>query len=233
MNVSQEPIFQQQWSTYQKLVKENYMLHSQWEKLTCAVFQKYYSTTPFEMLDLGCGDALPILPCLKEQPLISYTGVDLSAPALQLAKLHLGAVSGVIELHECSMEAYLLNCKDSFDLIYSSYAIHHLHDDQKKHLLTQCHSLLKKEGRMIYIDIYREDLTTIDNYRSAYSTMVNNDWGILNDAEKTAITNHLNTCDFPVQFSILQDWLRQIGFEIQGGIARDKFHMMMVLKKKV
>lgn len=208
------------------------MLHSQWEKLTCAIFQKHFSTTPFEMLDLGCGDALPVIPCLKQQPLISYTGVDLSAPALQLAKQHLGTLSAIVKLHECSIETFLRSCKDTFDLIYSSYTIHHLQDDQKKHLLAQCHSLLKKDGRMIYIDIYREDLTSIESYRSAYSEMINNDWNILNEAEKNAITNHLNTYDFPVQLIVLQDWLQQIGFEIQGGITRDKFHMMMVLKKK-
>jgi ubiquinone/menaquinone biosynthesis C-methylase UbiE len=232
MQVSNEPIFQQQWSLYQKLVKENYMLHAQWEKQTAAMIQKYFSTTPFEMLDLGCGDALPIYPCVKDQPMVAYTGVDLSAPALQLAKQHLSSLTAIVKLHECSMEAFLSGCNETYDLIYSSYAIHHLVDDQKRTLLKQCHATLKENGIMIYIDIYREDINTLDVYRQAYSSMVNNDWNILNEAEKNTITNHLNTCDFPVQLPVLQEWLPQIGFDIQGGIIRDKFHMMMVLKKK-
>ncbi len=231
MNATHPSIFTQHWYTYQKLIKENYMLHSQWEQLTTATLRKHFSTLPFHLLDLGCGDALPLLPCLKGQPMISYTGVDLSGPALDLARKHLSTLPAFIQLKETSIENYLSECHETYDLIYSSYSIHHLDDETKKSVFSKCYDLLKPKGRIIYIDIYREEQISLASYRNRYTSMVEQEWNILDPEEKKRITEHLTACDFPAVLTEMKDWFTQIGFEIEGGITRDQFHCMIVLRK--
>lgn len=109
------------------------------------------------LLDLGCGDAEYISRTLRQlaqqqqEPLLeSYVGVDLSRPALALARQHLSSAlssAAHIELHLEDMLSYLRKQvaapgHQQFDIILSSFALHHLTTDEKLQALTLAKQLL-------------------------------------------------------------------------------------------
>jgi hypothetical protein len=84
----------QSWSTYHKLLEVDFLehraLYTALRALLLASFGAH--ANPVAMLDLGCGDAMQIAASLRqcgapggELRLACYTGVDMSAPALDLA----------------------------------------------------------------------------------------------------------------------------------------------------
>jgi hypothetical protein len=75
--------FQKQWSTYQKLVDADALSHRAAGNLLrdvlCAI------PTTFAFVDIACGDASQMREVLPGTRCRHYHGIDLSAPALELA----------------------------------------------------------------------------------------------------------------------------------------------------
>ncbi len=90
-------IFQKQWQTYQRLLDLDYLSH----KEVLGILRSILLTEckqPFSFLDLACGDAFGITDMLSGTQIASYLGIDLSAPALELAAKRLGKLSCPVEL---------------------------------------------------------------------------------------------------------------------------------------
>src|SRR5690242_5118207 len=124
-------IFAEHWSIYQKIILHNYMHHSEFAQKTALVYKKL-SSRKLHILDMGCGDVVPLLPILKQVSVASYTGYDLSAPALQVASMHLSNENFYYALREGNMTDLIHSEENQFDIIQSSFAIHHLADDEKR-----------------------------------------------------------------------------------------------------
>src|SRR5947208_14862631 len=92
-------IFSEHWSIYQKIILQNYMYHAEFANKTATVFKKLPSKK-LHILDMGCGDVIPLLPVLKQVQVASYAGYDLSSLALQLASQHLTAQNFPYTLRE-------------------------------------------------------------------------------------------------------------------------------------
>ena len=129
-------IFLKSWQVYQDIIKHNYMFHRELSETTQNALERIKPDTSLKILDLGCGDASMALPFLSSNQVAMYTGCDLSQPALDIAKSALDA-SGI---------AYRLLCDDmvrvateqadgSIDLVFSSYALHHLNAIDKERTL--------------------------------------------------------------------------------------------------
>lgn len=134
---------------------------------------------PLRLLDLGCGDAEYISRSLQrleqqqqqqqQDPLLElYVGVDLSRPALALARQHLASAlvpAARMELHHEDMLSYLrkqVAAHDhmQFDIVFSSFALHHLSTDEKLQALTLAKQLLVSDdgsvgGAFLLVDVIR------------------------------------------------------------------------------
>ena len=96
--------FQKQWSTYQKLVDADALSHRAAGELLhdalCAI------PTTFAIVDIACGDASQMREVLLGTKCRHYQGIDLSAPALELAAKNLASAPYELELdHEDFVEA--------------------------------------------------------------------------------------------------------------------------------
>ena len=76
--------FFDQWQLYQQIIEQNYMAHQGIHRVIRQLINDQF-TTPFQFLDLGCGDAQAIATTLTNSQVDMYTGVDLSPNALNLA----------------------------------------------------------------------------------------------------------------------------------------------------
>jgi SAM-dependent methyltransferase len=129
-------LFERQWATYQILVEHNLMEHREiTHAITSAIHewlaQRDDQAQAIEMVDLGCGDLGQLAPLLRKLPLKKYVGIDLTKAVLPLAQSNLGSVPyscvwehGDLFKWACSMQ------NNHVDLIHSSFALHHLNQDQ-------------------------------------------------------------------------------------------------------
>lgn len=78
--------------------------------------------------------------------------MDLSPEMLDSLRADTRADSAVIETRTADMATVELPAK-SFDLIISSYAMHYLHNDDKRALLRKMHSWLAPGGRLVIADM--------------------------------------------------------------------------------
>ena len=81
--------FQKQWSTYQKLVDADAVSHRAAGKFLHDAL--YAIPSPFALVDIACGDASQMREVLPGTRCRHYQGIDLSAPALELATKNLAS----------------------------------------------------------------------------------------------------------------------------------------------
>ncbi len=184
------------------------------------------------VLDIGCGDALPVLPHLHSQGKINYIGYDLSGPALEIAAANLATVSGSITLKEGDMMTLLQNETNKFDLIISSFAIHHLQDDEKNKLLKNSYDRLKNGGKMIYTDIFLTQQPDRGAYINEYFGNIRSNWILMSQEEKQPIFDHVSQFDFPSQLEKTIDYCKSLGFAVKVISQPDQWHMMILLSRQ-
>lgn len=225
-------LFTDNWKIYQKIINQNYMLHREFAAKGNTAFKKLKSLEPFKVLDLGCGDAQLISEQLSVFEIDSYIGYDLSATALALASKNLESNNITYELCQGAMEMLLDTTTSSFDIIHSSFAIHHLGDSGKKTFLKKCFQKLSPGGLFIIIDVFR-DAVSLETYKRDYISRIRSHWNYLPDNEKDMIIDHILRYDYPADISIFKLWAKEAGFTVTTATVKDSFHKMLLLSKAV
>lgn len=220
-------LFKANWALYQKVVQRDYMLHAHFSTLIRE--HLFNEKEQLRVLDLGCGDASQILPLLMELPVSRYTGFDLSEAALAIAAENLTSLKGEVVLLQGPMEDLITQEQAGYDIIFSSYAIHHLQDGQKRALIGRIASLLNGGGKFIWIDVFRADGQSRDQYLDAYLGMIASNWTALTAAELGLITEHVRNYDYPSEKTRAIQWLQEAGFSIQISDSTDPFHKIYIL----
>ena len=134
MSIESDPtqIFIRNWEIYQKTILANYMKHEEIGLLSQKHIKEFASNQRIKILDLGCGDAHQIANQLATLNIQSYTGYDLSNQAIDLAKQHLQKTNAKLEFQVGKMEDLIKTESNTYNLLYSSFAVHHLNDEDKK-----------------------------------------------------------------------------------------------------
>ncbi len=106
-------------------------------------------------LDLGIGTGFFALRFLQKYPDSSVTGVDGSEAMIGLARSGLQNVSQQLSFVNGSFVHLkdILPQSQRFDVIFSSYSLHHLDKDTKRRVLGDATSLLKEGGWFVNADL--------------------------------------------------------------------------------
>ena len=115
-----------------------------------AVFMEVLPASPRRVLDLGTGDGYTLGLVRSVHPEAEGVGVDFSAEMLGLARERFAGDSGV-EIVEHDLEAPL-PALGTFDLVVSSFAIHHCVDERKRALYGEVFELLEPGGRFLNLE---------------------------------------------------------------------------------
>jgi ubiquinone/menaquinone biosynthesis C-methylase UbiE len=97
------------------------------------------------VVDLGCGPGDMIL----SLPQVEYTGIDVESKYIEHARIKYGSKGSFI--HKDLSELHLGEYSD-VDIALSTGVLHHLTDDQARHLLRLAKSFLKPSGRLVTFD---------------------------------------------------------------------------------
>jgi SAM-dependent methyltransferase len=223
-------LFAQNWHVYQKIIAQNYMLHNEFSEHTKLLLNAF-GGLGIKLLDLGCGDAQLIASELEERDVQLYKGYDLSETALQQAATFTRPIKGSVELLHGRMEVLLKEDSDSYDFVYSSFAVHHLQDEEKQQLIGDLFLRLKSKGVFILIDIMRQNLQTRETYMQHYISGINANWDALLPAEILLIEEHIQQYDFPASMQDLIKWGEGFGFEVTIAPVEDDRHQMLIFSK--
>ncbi|WP_158827050.1 class I SAM-dependent methyltransferase [Mucilaginibacter lacusdianchii] len=105
---------------------------------------------PLQILDLGCGTGNLTAAALQHYPQAEIHALDISADILKECQQRFADKSNVY-YHQQDFSDLDFEL-ESFDLIISSIAIHHIPDYEKTDLYDRVHSLLKPGGVFVFAD---------------------------------------------------------------------------------
>ncbi len=100
------------------------------------------------LLDLGCGPGSLLRVLHKKHPSNKLIGLDIDSKILKIAQSRL---SNKIKLIESSAIATPLP-NNSFDVVISTLAIHHLQSADKERMIAEAHRILKTGGHFFLFD---------------------------------------------------------------------------------
>lgn len=115
-----------------------------------AVVMELLPPAPRRMLDLGTGDGYTLALVRAARPGVAGIGVDFSAEMLALARERF-AGEPAVEIVEHDLDRPLPDL-GRFDLVVSSFAIHHCVDERKRALYGEIFRALEPGGRFLNLE---------------------------------------------------------------------------------
>jgi SAM-dependent methyltransferase len=155
------------WRIYDRALDLNYMFHNEIYRDVASLIKKRYGARSFSIFDLGCGSARHFAAALQGCTVSYYTGYDLSDIALEEAHRNLTSLGCSLEFKQADFCEGLKTGEGKADLIFSSYALHHLMSPAKERFFQLAHQRLAEQGMLLLIDVAREEnedrATYLDN----------------------------------------------------------------------
>lgn len=207
-------VFQEEWQVYRKVVDNNYLFHREaYAVLRNLLLEEM--TAPFRFLDIACGDASATVGALAGTRVASYHGIDLSEPALALARSALAALPCPSELTRQDFVAALRERTVSADVAWIGLSLHHLRRAEKLDLMSDARLAVGKTGKLIVYENASPGPETRDAWMKRWDRQ-RPDWRAFSDSEWASIRDHVHANDHPEAHAT---WLA-LGKEAGFGRAR-------------
>jgi cyclopropane fatty-acyl-phospholipid synthase-like methyltransferase len=187
---------------------------------------------PVKLMDLGCGDASQTLAAFSRCKLDFYHGCDVSEVALGLADQNLVRTDIKYVLEKNDILASVSNADHQFDVIFSSFAMHHLGLAQKRDFLRNVRARLNTDGMLILVDLARDENEDRAAYLEHYLGYALAHWSDLTLAEHTAISHHAALHDYPERTSTYRELSNEAGFAEPLTLCRHTWHHVWVIRNQ-
>jgi len=205
-------VFQAQWTIYQKLVDSDVLSHKEIGRILHRELAERFSR-PICFLDLACGDASVPKKALAGIPVRHYHGVDLAAPALELAARNLADQDYEVDLDCRDFVAAVSDRREHADAVWCSLSLHHLQPDDKRRVIRSIRQRIGDDG----IFLLYEPTLDVGEDRAAYLDrtypVIIERWASLTAQELRDIWDHIRLNDLP---ELAQTW---IGFGREAGFS--------------
>lgn len=170
---------------------------------------KYLGKVPTKILDLGAGTGLLSAFFLDEYPQCNITLVDFSEDMLTKAKERFSNKNNIDYLIEDLASLSLKS--ESYDLVVSSLAIHHLPNDLKEKLFTKIYNFLKPGGLFINADqVLGASKFSEKIYTENWKNFVGNSSNLTENDKKNAFDRI--KLDIMASLDLQLIWLKELGF---------------------
>ncbi len=155
--------FNANWQRYQRTLASNTLYHREMgDALNRFIKEKF--PNPLTIVDVGCGDCSAIVPILADKQIKNYIGIDAAPDILKMAEENMKVIQCKKEFICDDMSRAIINIPASIDIIYTSYAVHHLSSQEKFNFIQNAKNKLNKGGYLIMVDGVLDDNQTRDEW---------------------------------------------------------------------
>jgi SAM-dependent methyltransferase len=203
--------FRHQWQAYRKLVDCDYLSHQAVGAVLHRVLVEQVHR-PFRFLDLACGDASLTVAALRGTPVIHYHGIDLSAPALALARETVEALPCPVELELADYVAAMRQRPEPADVAWIGLSLHHLQTLDKEVLMREVRAAVGPAGLFLIYEPTRHEGESRPAYLDRFERINHAAWTALTPDEWAIIIAHVRSADFPEPQSVWAQLGRDAGF---------------------
>ena len=216
--------FFDEWSIYDQVLDHNYMYHDEIYGDVRRILADRYETRPFVLLDLGCGSARHLARASQGRSVSRYVGYDLSDVALAHARRNLTGLGCPVELHRGDLLESLRIGGEKFDVVLTSFALHHLAAAQKSTFFQLGYSRLNQDGILLLIDTVRDDGEDGKLYLDRYCAWLRSEFKTLSPDALDLLCDHIRSNDFPETLAALDAMATRAGFSTHVEINRFRWH---------
>src|SRR3990172_4122349 len=224
--------FFDEWSVYDQVLDHNYMHHDEIFRDVGRFFAERFDDRPFTLLDLGCGSARHLARALKGRSISRYIGYDLSDVALAHATRNLNGLGCAVELHEGELLQGLRASGEEFDVIFTSFALHHLATAEKEMFFQSAYERLRNDGILLLVDTMREEGEERPVYLDRYCAWLRFRCKTLAPATLDLLCDHIRGNDFPETAATLSAMATRAGFGRGEEITRMGWHHTWCFDRK-
>ena len=216
--------FFDEWSIYDQILTYNYMHHDDIFRDLRHFLADRYGNAPFNILDLGCGSARHLAQALEDRSVIGYLGYDLSDAALAHAKSNLDFLRCPVDLRRGDLLDGVKAGGESFDVIFTSFALHHLSFVQKAEFFASTYQRLNRNGVLLLIDTMRDHGEDRSSYLDRYCAWLGSRCHSLSPEALALLFAHIRANDFPETDKDLEEMAVRAGFTQKLEISRYQWH---------
>ena len=224
-------IFTRSWSLYDLLTEYNYMYHREIYAGVEDLLMLRSDQGQYQLLDLGCGNARYLAPCLRRAPPATYEGVDLSEAALAEARGYLAELPGQITLTLGDLLQAVESTGKTWDVLFTGFAIHHLTPDDKERFFRAVGRCLSEKGWLILVDVLREENQNRESYLDGYLKFMRATWTKVPQDQLEEACAHVRDHDYPECLSTLREMAREAGLNSVQLISRHAQHHTLLFSR--
>jgi len=189
------------WSLYRRIVDNDYLYHRSVREALSRWLDDLGH--PFSFLDLGCGDADFSLGILRGRSLRSFTGIDLSPVALDLARQQTSLLGVPCSLITGDFMTGLGGLPGKYDIIYLGLSLHHLQRKEKEFFFGELRRKLNLGGVLLIFDPILMPCESRESYMKRWVDHTRSSWNALTVDEVSEAVEHVTTADFPEEIATL------------------------------
>lgn len=196
--------FNDNWDRYLTTVKNNAIYHREMFSTFNEFLQQHFTQRSFSLIDVGCGDSSVIAHVLTDKSISKYIGMDAAVDVLKLASVSLADLSCDKEFICNDMLNGMHALDTKADIIFSSYAVHHLSQAQKVEFLQTCKNKLNAGGFMVMIDGVLAPNQTRDEWLGVLESRMKTTNPTITDDELESRMQHPRADDHPEMISTFE-----------------------------
>lgn len=218
------------WSLYRRIVDHDYLCHRSASKALSEWLDGL--DRPFTFLDLGCGDASFSSEILTGRPITSYTGIDLSPVALDLARENTAQIAAPVSLIDGDFLTGIASLPGSYDVIYIGLSLHHLARSEKEFFFGELRRRVAPGGSLLVYDPILSPGEVRDAFMGRWVDHAKWTWKALTIEELDGAVEHVTTSDFPEEVGTLNRMAVSAGFHPAEVLFSDRsdFYALMAFQ---
>lgn len=226
-------IFTRSWSLYDLITEHNYMFHREIYRSVEDLLGERSDQGHYRLLDLGCGNARYMAPCLKRVPPKIYEGVDLSEAALTEAREYLAELPGEVILTHGDLLEAVESADETWDVLFSGFAIHHLMPDEKARFFRAAARCLSQKGWLIMVDVVREENQDRESFLGGYLGFMREKWTQVPQDQLEEACTHVRDHDYPECLSTLARMAEEAGLHSTRLVSRQAQHHTLLFSRSL
>lgn len=223
--------FSRNWSLYDLITKHNYMYHREIYAGIADLLKRRKDQDRYQLLDLGCGNARFLAPCLMQSPPARYEGVDLSEAALEEARGYLAKLPCPVVLRHGELLEAAESTDNQWDVIFTGFALHHLTFEEKTRFFQAAGRCLTDSGWLLMVDVVREENQSREDYLEDYLRLMREHWTQIPPEHLETSCEHVAAYDYPESLSTLQKMAKAAGLSSSRVISRYGPHYSILFSR--